>query len=246
MNFRKNFMFPKLKVLKFNSIQDGQLIWDGSYCETVSVEAKCSIVFKIHLNEHENKLLSFIATSDLSQAIDLLKSVYENDKSIELPRVSSPYAKSVMEKFLIANLIINKDDDDGKKPCKVCNKVIMLRKMRLHVAKHYFKNETSPQMCGFCGINCNSVLGLKTSGSGKNVAFKTKSNCAYAYSFNYASVEKPSKSMPCSNRPIKCPQCEHFFWSYNLSNHYNDKHLGINCPITVTEEEKIAILKLNC
>ena len=62
-------------------------------------------------------------------------------------------------------------------------------------------------------------------------------------SFSYESLENVSKSNPSSNRPEYCSKCKSWFWSYNMLLHYQEKHVGVSCPLLISEKEREAVLK---
>jgi hypothetical protein len=49
---------------------------------------------------------------------------------------------------------------------------------------------------------------------------------------------------PCSNRPVRCVICDGTYCSYNIQNHYEASHLIIPIPTYISEEEKVAVLKM--
>lgn len=230
------------KILKFDSFENDLLIWSGKYGESVTVDGLVSIVCKVHIKRHEKGFINYIEKNNLFNSMNVLKTVYESTTPT-LQQVSSPYSCIVLDSFLISG-VIQCVDDSRKKICKICKISTPLVKMRPHVAKHFLNNETEPNFCGFCGVACNSTTSLKiSSGFGKNATYSTYSDCAYYYKFNYASAENPSRSQPCSNRPMHCLQCNNVYWSYTLKLHYEEKHFNINCPHIISNEEKQAVLK---
>jgi hypothetical protein len=95
--------------------------------------------------------------------------------------------------------------------------------MRNHIGFRILHGDCGqhPHRCGYCGeVGC--TIGLEiTSGYGN----KTAEN-------------KFVKSHPCSKRPVICEQCQDCHWSYNLTEHYKIKHVGIMCPNQILEEER--------
>jgi len=125
--------------------------------------------------------------------------------------------------FIITNKVLKNDQLN----CFVCSKIITLKKMRSHIAKHILNNQCVRNPCGYCGLLCNSVLDIKkSSGYGKNTNFKPHSNCVRFYAFSLAPVERIGTF--CSNRPVVCKICRNIFWSYNMRSHYENFHQGAN------------------
>jgi len=58
------------------------------------------------------------------------------------------------------------------------------------------------------------------------------------FNFSIGTVNSPS-----SNKPIKCPNFKHDFiiWSYNLTLHYHECHIGMQPPLVVTDTEIIRL-----
>ncbi len=135
-------------------------------------------------------------------------------------------------------------NDDA--PCKVCNEMCPLSKMRDHVARHILLKEVelTSSLCGFCGRDnggCTIAIVI-TSGKGKNTTYGPASTCSYFRKFNLKSSAKPTKSSPSTNRPIECHICKHVCWSYNVRSHFAEAHAGAEEPpelITFFERELI-------
>ena len=88
-----------------------------------------------------------------------------------------------------------------KLACKVCNKIIEISMMRLHVAKHILLGEVLEDVCGFCAKICNSSLALKLiSGSMVKGTYKAQSSCTFRYPFSMKATIAGSAHNPCTNR----------------------------------------------
>ena len=62
--------------------------------------------------------------------------------------------------------------------------------------------------CGFCGLSGCSIGIMGGSGRGKTANQVVSSNCDYKVKFSLKSVEKHTKYMPSSNRPMTCSLCK--------------------------------------
>lgn len=139
----------------------------------------------------------------------------------------------------------------NKRKCKLCQKSVLLKYMRIHVAQHILKNmnNSNTSVCGFCGKSTCTIDLVNTSKKQGDKKYKCKSNCDYASNFNLKSAETSTKGMPCCNRPIHCPldQCNRVIWFYNLENHYNIDHKK-KMPDShqITDLEKTVVLKFKC
>jgi hypothetical protein len=131
--------------------------------------------------------------------------------------------------------------------CKICHELCKLSKMRDHVARHILMNEVLPDAirCGFCGQveKACSIEIRATSGKGKNITYGPMSNCKYYRKFNLKSSSKPTRSKPSTNRPIQCHLCKSVCWSYNMKEHFGQKHPQEPPPELITELERDFIFK---
>ena len=111
-----------------------------------------------------------------------------------------------------------------REKCKLCNKTVIFKNMRIHVGQHILKQTTysQPSICEFCGKSTCLVSLVNTSKKRNERKYKVSSTCDYLINFNIKSAEKSSKDMPCCNRPIPCPydECKQIVWLYNLPSHY--------------------------
>ena len=58
---------------------------------------------------------------------------------------------------------------------------------------------------------------------------------AAARQFSLKTAKKCTATMPCTNVPVKCPECNYWDWSYNMEAHCQEKH---NCsPSTALSSE---------
>ena len=94
---------------------------------------------------------------------------------------------------------------------------------RTHVGKHILKEHLG-DVCGFCGMVGCSIDLIKGSCRGSSVTLTAGSNCSYKCKFSLKAAEKPTKSGPCTNRPIRCYICAVVKWSYSLPKHFRDMH----------------------
>jgi len=116
--------------------------------------------------------------------------------------------------------------------------------MRLHIGWHILKGHLlpDPSSCGFCGLSGHTLAIRPASGYGKNKSYITWADCDYYFNFNSKkSYDEVVASNPCSNRPVKCDQCEGTFWTQNIKAHYVVSHPSIpteNIPNYISENEK--------
>ena len=116
---------------------------------------------------------------------------------------------------------------ETKIKCKICEKLVNRKKMRLHVGAHILKDNIKGA-CGFCGEKvdvgrCNIEI-VKGSGRGQTSSEVPRSGCDYFEKFSLLSVSKGSQRNPCTNRPVECPICKRVFWFYNMYDHAEDYH----------------------
>ncbi|KAJ7840906.1 hypothetical protein B0H13DRAFT_1449784, partial [Mycena leptocephala] len=93
--------------------------------------------------------------------------------------------------------------------------------------------DRSSQPCGFCGRPspmCAFFLKKSHSaGAGMTINMATSRGCPnFTKKFNYSTAEKSSsKNSPCSNVPLRCPECDTtdpVVWRYNLKYHLSRDH----------------------
>ena len=75
--------------------------------------------------------------------------------------------------------------DLKNRKCKLCNKVVVLKNMRIHVGQHILKldDRNQPSMCGmcaFCGKSTCSASLVNTSKKNNEEKSKVSSTCDYA------------------------------------------------------------------
>ena len=73
---------------------------------------------------------------------------------------------------------------------------------------------------------------------GKTAILVPDGNCEYLSKFSIKSVERSTKSGPCTNRPVSCRICKTVLWSYNLPIHYRVKHGDHPIPTRIRQEER--------
>ena len=95
-----------------------------------------------------------------------------------------------------------------KVDCKVYSKDLEIKKCDTILAKHILNENLA--------IGCTIEL-VKSSGRGTSVTNGPQSNYANFSKFSMKSAETPTKSSPCTNRPIICPLCKTTFWAYLIS-----------------------------
>lgn len=80
------------------------------------------------------------------------------------------------------------------------------------------------------GLLCHFVL--KKTGDGVSFNLNASHGCPnFVKRFNYGSAEKSSKKSPCSNVPLRCPECDSkapAVWRYNLKYHLMRTHPGVS------------------
>ncbi len=168
----------------------------------------------------------------------------EQHPGVELPLVFGGQFTSPQHQQLGGSGAASFRSDEA--PCKICNELCSLSKMRDHVARHILLKdvEASSSLCGFCGRNdsgCTLAIVI-TSGKGKNTTYGPASSCPYFRKFNLKSSAKPTKSSPSTNRPIECHICKLVCWSYNVRCHFAEAHGVEDHPpelITAFERELI-------
>ena len=125
--------------------------------------------------------------------------------------------------------------------CFSCNKLVPLNYMRVHVGCHIMKGQLhGSNICGFCG---RSVCTIKLVGSSHKTAktYYKIDRCDCPYFFEYGRAKKFNKKTNlCTNRFVRCPieGCLSDVWTYNFSDHFNDKHRDENFPEIMNIEEK--------
>ena len=102
-----------------------------------------------------------------------------------------------------------------------------------------FSDVTGTTISGFCGLS-SCTIGLRYNIKDN---FKTVYNCEYMKVFDIKSDETSTKSMPCSNRPIKCQSCYVIVWSYNHSKHFKSDHPNDVVPRGRSDERKTLLWK---
>lgn len=123
-----------------------------------------------------------------------------------------------------------------------------------HSAMHILGDRTISRRsmpCGFCLRPGRCTLYL-TKGKGSNGAVKIdmeNSRCPLLHNIYIAAAAEYSRSNPCTNHPIRCPECSPLapaVWKYNFKQHLIDMHEGIDRTqykklYTISEEEKFQL-----
>ncbi|KAF8187410.1 hypothetical protein K438DRAFT_1677498 [Mycena galopus ATCC 62051] len=123
-----------------------------------------------------------------------------------------------------------------------------------HIGAHILYDSTvdrSTQPCGFC---CRPFaichFALKKTADGMTVKMDASKGCTnFVKKFNYGVAAKSTTSSPCSNVPLRCPECDTTdpsIWRYNLKKHLLHDHP--HTPISkhahlweLTESESMAM-----
>ena len=120
--------------------------------------------------------------------------------------------------------------------CRVCGENVDQKIMRRHMGKHILK-EKLENVRGFCGVSGCTIQLVSGSGRGKTVTMIAKSNCPYKKKCSLKAAETPTKSGPCTNRPVCCDVCKAVVWSYHVSCHYRERHMDYPTPTSVSANE---------
>ena len=120
--------------------------------------------------------------------------------------------------------------------CRVCGENMDQKIMRIHVGKHIIK-EKLENVCGFCCVSGCTIQLVSGSGRGKTVTMIAESNCPYKKKFSLKAAETPTKSGPCTNRPVCCDVCKAVVWSCHVSCHYRERHMDYPTPTSVSANE---------
>ena len=201
--------------------------WLGEYIEEVkNIDGSlcCPIQFQVNSNKNMSILLS-----EFNRIKSYFETIINNNTDLVIPQ----FKGSSIDSIFCLKIITSSNNNELIK-CKVenCEKNLKLNQMRLHVGFHILSGHLphSANTCGYCGLlSCQTKLVLST-GSGINKSYVPSSNCSYFYKFNYECVKKKTKRSPCTNRPIACTICSHYYWFYNMEQHYKDKH-----PLNITD-----------
>ena len=127
--------------------------------------------------------------------------------------------------------------------CMICKKKnVELKVMRTHVGKHLINSsDICENSCGFCGmVGCKTYLETSSS-SGSKTFHQPKSNCPYFYPYKRLG-KKATRYTPCLNRVTSCPVCNMNIWSYNLKEHFSQKHPDEDNSVVCVPKEEIILL----
>ena len=190
-----------------------EVVWEGTNCTTIDVQ---------------DSVINLLAAKELLNQLPIASS-----KTV----ISSllPYDKSLVD---ATDVVVGIE----KVPCKLCNKEVDMKQMRLHVGKHILENNLS-NVCGFCGTQGYSIGFKKSSGRVVTATLSAQANCTYISKFSLKAAEKTTKSSPCTNRPVSCPVCNTVVWSYMMGPHYSHVHPEKTLCTSVTSEERDMVLK---
>ena len=195
-------------------------------CEEISIDGNMVVYVKM--------MNSQLSISEPRNVFDLLPVKFGHNPSLLLPYHSSLSESSSIE---------SSDGDNIK--CKICEKLINKKKMRMHVGAHILKDGLKDS-CGFCGEvgKCHIEI-AKGSGKGKTASEVPRSGCDYFVKFSIVAAAKGSKKSPCTNRPVRCQICKRTIWSYNMYHHIDKCHSDYSKDEwVIKEEEKIALSKI--
>lgn len=145
-----------------------------------------------------------------------------------------------------SNISNIKNVGDVLKKCKVCNKKIKLKDMRVHVGGHILRGTINGhQICGFCGTEGCVSSKEKSSKKGSQAFFKIQSNCSYYYDYKRV-PDKPTCAHISTNKLVECPSqnCSVLIWKYNAPQHFQTFHplLSLEENFVVSEQEKKGVL----
>ena len=124
--------------------------------------------------------------------------------------------------------------------CLVCSKEWIPSAMRQHVDFHLLHEPeliTATYPCEFCGQESAQYSSDLSQLSGCAVWFHNKQpkmHCKLVgdVKYNFASAAKISKTAPCTNRPMLCPQCPLkpgvVHWKLNMRKHWQNAHSSGN------------------
>ncbi|KAJ7333384.1 hypothetical protein DFH08DRAFT_939956 [Mycena albidolilacea] len=101
-----------------------------------------------------------------------------------------------------------------------------------HIGAHILHDSTvdrSTQPCGFfCRPFAICHFALKKTADGMTVELDASKGCSnFVKKFNYGVAAKSTKNSPCSNVPLRCPECDRTdpsIWRYNLKEHLARYH----------------------
>ncbi|KAJ7198078.1 hypothetical protein GGX14DRAFT_374417, partial [Mycena pura] len=113
-------------------------------------------------------------------------------------------------------------------PLDVTHPQTVLTHMGAHIL-HDSKINRDEQPCGFCGRPFPMCLFvLKKTGDGVAVSLTASKGCPnFVKKFSYSIAAKSGKASPCSNVPLRCPDCDSTdptVWRYNLRHHLMRYH----------------------
>ena len=57
--------------------------------------------------------------------------------------------------------------------------------------------------------------------------------------YSLTPASKVSTTEPCTNRPIECSVCAEVVWSYSLTKHFEQKHMGEEIPADMQAAMKL-------
>jgi hypothetical protein len=212
---------------------DDNLSWNNKYGKKIVFDGSTCLPFSLDLEATTQ--LSQINHRKLSDCSDFFKSFISTRP--KLPVTDSFYARKVEELMLLPlSDDVQAIGPNEKIKCEICDKMVKFANMRVHIAVHFAKEEIEKDehLCGYCGqIGCSIAI-VKTSGNGVRATFGPQSDCLL---FREFSLKPAEGSKICTNRPINCEICNAVFWSYNLEQHYFNKHKDQAFISKITTEE---------
>ena len=125
--------------------------------------------------------------------------------------------------------------------CHVCKKTVTGEGMRAHVGQHILLNDVKSDACGWCGGSCYTFLDETSKKKGQKY-YKPKSKCLFFWPCVSTPMES-TKNKPCTNYMRHCPVCTECVWSYNMENHFGERHPSHEIPpgLLPSEEELIRV-----
>lgn len=129
--------------------------------------------------------------------------------------------------------------------CPLCQLRVPLKLVHNHMGAHIlleadwskYKKEKPAMPCGLCGersaIMCSDEIaadqvqgcpvsaGMKKPAGGGKATLKPNHQCKLLPGLTYSLTSRASSSVhsPCTNRPVRCPICNLWGWSYNMEAH---------------------------
>ncbi|KAJ6538246.1 hypothetical protein B0H10DRAFT_2448843, partial [Mycena sp. CBHHK59/15] len=214
------------------------LIAPGRLVLPVDPTLSTRVVGKPHYLFESSVLRGFGAQLLQEVTLDLNKKVPKFTPTSNFPyRESAGYACFVCER----DSEIEGLEESDSHLCLKCTPPVALDVTRpqtvlTHMGAHILHDSTIARDDQPCGLCCRAFpmchFVLKKTGDGVSVNLNASHGCPnFVKRFNYGSAEKSSKKSPCSNVPLRCPECDSkapAVWRYNLKYHLMRTHPGVS------------------